>query len=235
MATIHNEARCGEIAETILLPGDPLRAQYIAEHYLENARLFNKTRNMYGYTGSYKGKEISVMGTGMGCPSMGIYTHELIHEYGVKNLIRIGSCGGISERVKMGDLVLSMGSSTNSAYIEGFEFEGTYCATASYELLEKCVQTVRGLGYSYVVGNTFCCDTFYRKNKVRESWKEMGILGTEMEAYALYCNAAKGGVNALAMFTVADNLLTEEHMDAQQREKGLHEMILAALETALKC
>ncbi len=233
MPTAHNTAQPGEIAETILLPGDPLRAQFIAEHFLTDAKQFNAVRNMFGFTGTYKGKKISVMGTGMGCPSIGIYTHELIHEYGVKNLLRIGSCGSMQEYVKMGDIVMAMGASTDSNYAHQYQLPGTFCATASFELLHNAQKAAKEKGYSYVVGNVLSSDIFYTETPEWEQWAKMGVLAAEMESFALYCNASRAGVNALGIFTVSDSMVTGEEMSSEERQIGFTQMMEVALEAAL--
>lgn len=233
MPTAHNTAQPGEIAETILLPGDPLRAQFIAEQFLTGAKQFNAVRNMFGYTGTYKGKEISVMGTGMGCPSIGIYTHELIHVYGVKNLLRIGSCGSMQEYVKMGDIVMAMGASTDSNYAHQYQLPGTFCATASFGLLHSAQKAAEEKGFRYVVGNVLSSDIFYTETPEWEQWAKMGVLAAEMESFALYCNASRAGVNALGIFTVSDSMVTGEEMSSEERQIGFTNMMEVALETAL--
>lgn len=232
MATPHNSAAQGDIAETVLLPGDPLRAKYIAETYLEDVVQFNAVRNMFGFTGTYKGKKVSVMGTGMGCASIGIYTYELIHFYGVKNLIRIGSCGALQERLKLGDIVMAIGSNTDSNYAHQYDLPGTFSATASYELLSKAQQSAEKKGFRYEVGNVACSDVFYRDDAEGMAWAKMGTLACEMESYALYCNAARAGVNALAIFTVSDSLVTGEEMSAMDRQTSFHNMMQVALDVA---
>lgn len=230
MATPHNTAQPGDIAESVLLPGDPLRARYIAETYLENVQQFNAVRGMFGYTGTYKGKRVSVMGTGMGCASMGIYSYELIHFYGVKNLIRIGSCGAIQEHVKLGDIVMAMGASTDTNYAHQYGLPGDFSATASFDLLFRAQQTAERKAYSYIVGNVVSSDVFYDGTEEWKKWQKMGILASEMESFALYCNAARAGVNALAIFTVSDSLVSGEGMSAQERQTGFAHMMEVALE-----
>lgn len=233
MSTAHNSANVGDIAKTVLLPGDPLRAKYIAETYLEEPVQFNAVRNVLGYTGTYRGQQLSVMGTGMGCPSIGIYSYELIHYYHAKTLIRIGSCGGAVKGLNLGDLVFAMGSSTNSSYASQYSLNGTFSALASYDLLEKAVGIAREKNISFMVGNILCSDIFYRRQGALEPWLEMGIIGVEMETYALYCNAAQAGVHALGIYTVSDGLLTGEHMTAKQKEVGFRNMMEVALEAAV--
>lgn len=232
MATPHNEAERGQIAESILLPGDPLRARFIAEHFLEGAECFNTVRNMLGYTGTYQGKRISVMGTGMGCPSIGIYSYELIHEYGVKNLIRVGSCGGIRKDLKVGELVMAMGASTDGAYGHQYELPGTYSAIGSYELLEQAVGAARERNHPFRVGNVLSSDLFYTETPEWQRWAKMGLLAIEMESYALYCNANRAGVRALGIFTVSDSIVNGEALSAKERETGFTDMMETALLTA---
>ena len=232
MATPHNQAEKGQIAESILLPGDPLRAKFIAENFLDEVSCFNSVRNMLGYTGTYKEKRVSVMGTGMGCPSIGIYSYELIHAYGVKNLIRVGSCGAIQESLKVGDIVMAMGASTDGNYAHQYKLPGTYSALASYELLEKAVAAAKSRGYSYQVGNILSSDLFYTETPEWKEWAKMGLLSIEMESYALYCNAGRAGVNALGIFTVSDSIVTGEALSAQERQNGFTRMMEVSLETA---
>ena len=222
----------GVIAETVLLPGDPLRAKFIADTFLEDVVQFNTVRNMFGYTGTYKGKKISVMGSGMGIPSIGIYSYELIHFYGVKNLIRIGSCGSIREDVKIRDVIIGMGACTNSNYAAQYELPGTY-AIASWDLLNKAVNVANEKGIEVKVGNILSSDTFYDAQK--DSWKKwsaMGVMGIEMEAAALYMNAAYAGVNALCILTVSDSLVTHEVTSAEERQNTFTQMMEIALELA---
>lgn len=223
----------GVIAETVLLPGDPLRAKFIADTFLEDVVQFNTVRNMFGYTGTYKGKKISVMGSGMGIPSIGIYSYELIHFYGVKNLIRIGSCGSIREDVKIRDVIIGMGACTNSNYAAQYELPGTYAPIASWELLNKAVTVANEKGIDVKVGNILSSDTFYDAQK--DSWKKwasMGVMGIEMEAAALYMNAAYAGVNALCILTVSDSLVTHELTSAEERQNTFTQMMEIALELA---
>lgn len=223
----------GMIAETVLLPGDPLRAKFIADTFLEDVVQFNTVRNMFGYTGTYKGKKISVMGSGMGIPSIGIYSYELIHFYGVKNLIRIGSCGSIREDVKIRDVIIGMGACTNSNYAAQYELPGTYAPIASWDLLNKAVTVASEKGINVKVGNILSSDTFYDAQK--DSWKKwasMGVMGIEMEAAALYMNAAYAGVNALCILTVSDSLVTHEVTSAEERQNTFTQMMEIALELA---
>lgn len=233
MSTPHNNAVAGQIAETILLPGDPLRAQYIAENFFEDVEQFNAVRNMFGFTGTYKGKRISVMGTGMGCASIGIYSYELIHTYGVKNLIRIGSCGSYSKDLKLFDIILAMGSSTDSNFASQYQLNGTFSATASYELLEKAKKIADSKNIPVVVGDVFTSDIFYSASPDEwKKWEKMGVLAVEMESYALYCNAKYAGVNALTILTVSDSFHFEKKTTPEERQKSFTAMMEIALELA---
>ena len=232
--TPHIQAREGEIAESILLPGDPLRAKYIAETFLEGAVQFNAVRNMLGFTGFYKGKRVSVMGTGMGPASIGIYSYELIHFYGCRNLIRIGTAGSMREDVKIKELVFGMGACTDSNYIKNFYLPGDFAPICSYELLEKAVNAAREKGIRYHVGNILSSDMFYRRPMPEGSltWKDMGVMAVEMEAAALYANAAEAGANALAMLTISDSLVTGERTSSEERQTAFTDMMEVALSIA---
>lgn len=232
--TPHNEARFCEISDTVLLPGDPLRAKFIAENYLTNVYQYNSVRNMYGYTGYYKGKKISVQGTGMGIPSIGIYTYELINYYGVKNLIRVGSAGAISSDLELYDIVYAMGASTNSNYASQYELPGTYAPIASYQLLQRAVDIGNRKCSSVIVGEVLSTDTFYDRRGLKQlqQWKDMGVLCVEMETSALYMNAAAFGVNALSILFISDNPFTGESTTSEEREKSFTEAIEIALELA---
>ena len=230
--TAHNSAKAGDFAKTVLMPGDPLRAKYIAETYLENPRQVTAVRNMFGYTGTYKGKEISVMGGGMGMPSVGIYSYELIHFYGVKNLIRVGTAGALRPEVKVRDMVFGMGACTTSNYVKQFRLPGDYSCICSYELLKKAVKAAEDRGLAYHVGNILSSDMFYNPDlpPVGTGWDQMGVLAVEMEAAALYSNAAYAGVNALCILTVSDSLLTGEVTTAEERQTTFTNMMEVALE-----
>jgi purine-nucleoside phosphorylase len=233
MTTPHNSAISGNIAETVLLPGDPLRAKFIAENFLQDVEQFNAVRNMFGYTGTYKGKKVSVMGTGMGCASIGIYSYELIHMYGVKNLIRIGSCGAYDENLKLFDIILAIGASTDTNFAYQYNLPGTFSATASWELLSNAKKIADENKIETVVGNIVTSDVFYHDSP--EDWKrwaKMGILAAEMETYALYCNASRAGVKALTILTVSDSIARESETTPEQREKGFKDMMKIALELA---
>ena len=223
----------GLIAETVLLPGDPLRAKFIAETYLENPVQFNAVRNMLGFTGTYKGKKVSVMGSGMGMPSIGIYSYELIHFYGVKNLIRVGSCGSYQKDVDLYDIIIAQSASTNSNYLSQFDLPGIWAPTASWDLLKKAVDVAEEKGYKYHVGNILSSDIFYGDTPdVWQKGGKMGVLGVEMEAAALYANAARAGVNALAILTVSDSLVTQEETTSEERQTAFTQMMEIALEIA---
>ena len=233
MSTPHNSAVLGQVAETVLLPGDPLRAKFIAENFLEDVEQFNTVRNMYGFTGSYNGKKVSVMGSGMGCPSIGIYSYELIHNYGVKNLIRVGSCGAYSPDLKLYDIILAIGASTDSNYAAQYELPGIYSATASWELLSKAKKIADENNIETFVGNIVSSDIFYHDNPENwKKWAKMGCLAAEMETYALYCNANRAGVNALTILTVSDSIAHQTETTSEQREKGFTDMMKIALELA---
>lgn len=232
MNTPHINTNGNRIAESILLPGDPLRAKLIAEKFLTDVVQFNEVRNMLGFTGKYKGKEISVMGTGMGIPSIGIYSYELISKFGVKNLIRVGSCGALQENLNLYDVIIAQGASTNSNFAHQYGLPGTFAPIASYKLLSKAVDTANNLGINVHVGNVLSSDVFYNDSKdVDLLWKKMGILGVEMEAAALYMNAARLGVNALCILTVSDNIITHEETTAEERQNSFLNMIEISLET----
>lgn len=231
--TPHNAAKKGDIAETVLLPGDPLRAKFVADNFLENVTCYNTVRGMFGFTGNYNGRKISVQGTGMGIPSIGIYSYELIHFYGVKNLIRIGSAGGFDENVKVHDIVIGMGASTNSNFAHQYKLPGTFAPIADFELLEKAVKVAGEKGIPVKVGNILSSDVFYNDDKeAAVQWRKMGILATEMEAAALYMNAARAGVKALCILTISDHILTGEETTAEEREKSFTKMMEIALELA---
>lgn len=233
--SVHINAPDGAIAESVLLPGDPLRAKFIAETFLENAVCYNEVRGMYGFTGTYKGKKISVQGTGMGIPSISIYTNELIQSYGAKNLIRVGTCGGYSEKVKVRDLIIAMSASTDSN-LNLVRFQGrTYAPTASFELLKPAYDISVEKGFDPKVGSIYSSDVFYGDDSEDwKKWAKFGCLGVEMEAAALYTIAAKFGVNALALLTVSDHFVTGEVTSAEERQKTFTNMMEVALDTIVK-
>lgn len=229
--SIHIGAKDGEIAETILLPGDPLRAKFIAESMLEDVITYNEVRGMYGFTGTYKGKKVSVQGTGMGLPSISIYVDELINSYGVKNLIRVGTCGSLQEDVKIRDVILAMSASTDSS-INKIRFNGRdYAPTASFELLKRAYDIAEERDISVKVGNIFTSDTFYHDDpNAWKIWAKFGALAVEMETAALYTLAAKYHVNALTLLTVSDSLITGEETTSQERQETFTKMIEIALD-----
>nr|WP_314080909.1 purine-nucleoside phosphorylase [uncultured Leptotrichia sp.] len=234
MATPHIGANKGDIAQTILLPGDPLRAKYIAETFLENAVQYNNVRGMLGFTGTYKGKKISVQGTGMGVPSIGIYLHELISEFGVKNLIRVGTAGSYQKDVNIRDVVLAMSASTDSA-INRLRFNGAdYAPTANAEMLFKAYEIAKQKGLNVKAGNVFTSDTFYGDDpNAWKKWAKFGVLCVEMETAQLYTTAAKLGANALTILTISDSFITHEVTSAEERQTTFNDMIKVALETAI--
>lgn len=235
--TPHNSAREGEIAETVLMPGDPLRAKHIAETYLDGARQFNAVRGMLGFTGTYKGRRVSVMGSGMGGPSMGIYSYELFAFYGVERIIRIGTCGGLTEAVEVGDLVFAMTASSDSNYAQQYRLNGSFSPCADYGLLERAVASARARGQRHWVGPVFSSDVFslYSALDPEEGWKKwarMGCAATDMESYALYCNAAWLGRKALAMFTCSDSNVSRREMSPAERQTALTGMFEVSLDIA---
>lgn len=232
--TPHNKANLGEIAQTVLMPGDPLRAKFIAETFLSNVKCFNTVRNMFGFTGDYKGRQISVMGSGMGIPSIGIYSHELFNIYHVDNIIRIGTAGAVADKVKLLDVVIAQGACTNSNYGKQYKLPGDFAPIASYNLLEKAVAHAKKTGVSFHVGNILSSDTFYDSDETALStWAKMGILAVEMEAAGLYMNAASSGKNALCIATISDCPLKGESTTAEERQTSFTTMMEIALETAI--
>lgn len=230
--TPHINAQKGDFAKTVLMPGDPLRAKYIAENFLENPRLVNNVRGIHGYTGTYKGVPISVMASGMGMPSIGIYSYELFSAYGVENIIRVGSAGGMQGSVKVRDIVIGMGACTNSNYASQYGLNGTFAPIASYKLLRTCVDKATEMGICHHIGNLLSSDTFYSDDQSSD-WGKMGVLAVEMEAAALYMNASRLGKNALAICTISDHLLTGEATSSEERQNSFTEMMTLALETAI--
>ena len=233
MATPHISAEKGDFAKTVLMPGDPLRAKFIAETFLTDAVEVNHTRGILGYTGLYKGKKVSVMASGMGCPSIGIYSHELFNFYDVENIIRIGSAGGIGEDVKVRDVVLAMGASTNSHFADQYRFPGQLCATADYGLLKDAAAAAERLGIRADVGQVFTSDQFYNDNpEANATYRKFGILAVEMETAGIYWTAQRFGKRALSILTISDHIFTGEALSAQERQDSFHEMMEIALETA---
>ena len=223
--TPHINAPEGAFAETVLMPGDPLRARFIADNYLENPELVNNVRGVQGYTGLYKGKKVSVMASGMGCPSIGIYSYELFNFYNVSNIIRIGSAGAISPKLKLKDIVIAMSAYTDSGYISSFGFRGNAAPCCSYELLAKAMENAKELPCNVVCGPLFSSDAFYSDAGQTETLARLGVLAVEMEAAALYMNAARAGKNALAICSISDSLVTGEELSAEERQIGFRNMM----------
>ena len=230
--TPHITAKQGDFAETVLMPGDPLRAKFIAETFLENAELVNNVRGIHGFTGYYNGKRVSVMASGMGMPSIGIYSYELYNFYDVKNIIRIGSAGAIHPDLKIMDIAIGMGACTNSNYVSQYGLPGNLAPIASFELLRKAVDTAEEMGLSFKVGNLYSSDTFYDDMSRLGEWQRMGVLAVEMEAAALYMNAMRAGKNALAICTISDCPFTGEASSAEERQNSFTQMMKLALEIA---
>ena len=223
--TPHIGAKLGDIAETVIMAGDPLRVNFMAENFLDNPVQFNNVRGMLGFTGSYKGKRVSVMGHGMGMPSIGIYTYELYNFYGVKTIIRVGSAGSILHDLHVGDLVVAMGACTNSNYASQYELPGTFAPIAYFSLVRKAVETCERLDYHYKVGNVFSSDVFYGENPHNDKWINMGVLAVEMEIAGLYMNAARSGNRALGICTISDHILTGEVTTAEERQTTFTHMM----------
>ena len=234
MSTPHNSANPGDFAKTVLMPGDPLRAKFIADTFLEDARLVNNVRGIHGYTGTYRGTPVSVMASGMGMPSIGIYSYELFSQYDVENIIRIGSAGAISPKLKVRDVVAAQGACTNSNFFHQYGLPGLIAPIADFTLLETAVGVARELGVEMPVGNLLSSDTFYDASNTTLKWGEMGVLAVEMEAAALYWTAMKLGRRALAICSISDHLVTGEDLPADQRQTTFTTMMRIALETAVK-
>ena len=235
MATPHINAEKGDFAPTVLMPGDPLRSQFIAENYLENARLVNNVRGVQGYTGSYHGVPVSVMASGMGIPSIGIYSYELYNFYGVENILRVGSAGAMSEKLRVRDIVLGQGACTNSNYACQFGVQGTFAPIADFGLLRCAAEIAEERKLPYAVGNLFSADIFYNDDpSVTPNWQKLGALAVEMEAAGLYMNAARAGKKALAICTISDHLLTGEATTAEERQNTFRDMMELALEVAVR-
>ena len=232
--TPHINANKGDFAQTVLMPGDPKRSQFIAENFLEDVKLVNDVRGVKGYTGFYKGKKVSVMASGMGMPSIAIYSYELYNFFGVENIIRVGSAGSYLENVKVRDIIIAEGACTNSNYADNFDLPGNFAPIADFLLLSKAVKTAEDLKLKFHVGNVFSSDVFYsdlpeHKNPVK-AFAKMGVLGVEMEAAALFMHAARAGKRALAICTVSDSLVTGEELSAEERQTSFEDMIKLALE-----
>ena len=223
--TPHIGAKYGDIAETVIMAGDPLRVKFMAEKFLDDPVLFNNVRGMLGYTGTYQGKRISVMGHGMGCPSIAIYAYELYNFYGVKTIIRVGSAGSLHPDLHIGDLVIAMGTCTDSNFVDQYQLPGHFAPIADFELLRKAANACERLGYRYMVGNVLSSDVFYSENPANDKWMNMGVLAKEMEIAALYMIAARVGKKALGICTVSDHILTGEETTAEERQLTFTKMM----------
>lgn len=231
--TPHINATPDDFAKTVIMPGDPLRAKFIAENFLTDAKLINSVRGAYAYTGKYNGKPISVMSSGMGMPSMAIYSYELFNIFGVENIIRIGSAGSVNRDIKVRDLIIAMGASTNSNYASQYGLNGNFAPICSYDLLKVCAETADRLDLKVKVGNILTSDTFYDESQSSVDWAKMGIMAVEMETAALYMNAARANKNALTICTVSDHILTGEETTATERQNSFTDMMKLSLETAV--
>lgn len=233
--TPHINATPDDFAKTVLMPGDPLRSKFIAENFLTDAKLINNVRGIQGYTGTYKGERVSVMASGMGMPSIGIYSYELYNFFGVENIMRIGSVGAMSESVRVRDIIIGMGASTTTNFAVQYGLEGTFAPIADYKMMKIAIEEADKIGARYAVGNLLSSDIFYNANpEAQKKWQALGILGVEMEAAALYMNAAYAKKSALAICTVSDHLLTGESLDAAERQSSFTEMMEIALNTAIR-
>ncbi len=233
MSTPHNSAVKGEFAKTVLMPGDPLRAKFIAETFLTDAKLVNNVRGVQGYTGTYQGTPVSVMASGMGAPSIGIYSYELFHFYDVDNIIRIGSAGAMTKDLKLRDIVAAQAACTDSNYMRQYKLPGVFAPIASYELLETAVGIAREMGVRMPVGNVLSSDVFYDASGETLDWAKMGVMCAEMESAALYCNAAYTGKRALCLLTISDSIVTGEELPAEDRQTSFTQMMEIALKTAV--
>lgn len=230
--TPHISAKLGDFAETVLMPGDPLRSKFIAENFLDDPVLVNNVRGVQGYTGTYKGKRVSVMASGMGMPAIGIYSHELFNFYDVKNIIRIGTAGGLMPEVKVKDIVMGMACVTNSNWAAQYEINASIPAVCSYELLKKAEKCALDLGVTPHIGTIFSSDVFYDSTRDYDKWRAMGVKAVEMEAAALYMEAARAGKNALCICTISDHMVTGESCSSEERQNSFTKMMEIALETA---
>jgi len=235
LPTPHISAKKGDFAKSVLMPGDPYRATYIAEKFLSDVKLVTDVRGIKGYTGKYKGKEVSVIASGMGSPSIGIYSYELFNGYDVENIIRVGSCGALNDDLSIKDIVLAQGACYEPGFSNQFQLSGIFSAIADFKLLETCYQTAKKLNIKTHVGNVFTSDSFYgERQEITKKWLTMGVLATEMEAAALYMNAANSGKRALTILTVSDHVFKDDPgLSSDEREKSLNDMIVLALETVL--
>jgi purine-nucleoside phosphorylase len=226
--TPHIGAKYGDIAKTVIMAGDPLRAKFMAENFLENPVQFNNVRGMLGFTGTYEGKPVSVMGHGMGCPSIGIYTYELFNFYDVETIVRVGSAGSINHDLKLGNLVIAQGACTNSNFAIQYELPGSFAPIANFDLVRGAVEACERMGIPYKVGNVLSSDLFYVENAHNDKWMNMGVLAVEMEAAALYMNAARAGKRALTICTISDHILTGEATSAEERQTTFTNMMKVA-------
>ena len=233
--TPHINAPKDGFAKTVLMPGDPKRAKYIAETYLKNAVLVNDVRGIQGYTGEYKGKKVSVMASGMGIPSIGIYSYELYHAYDVDNIIRVGTAGALLKDIKVRDIIIATGACTDSNYAFNFGLNGTISAVPSFELLKKADEAVQQLqlGDKVRFGQLLSTDVFYKDKPDTLDWAKMGVIGVEMESYALFLNAARAGKRALSICAISDNIVSKQELSAEERAQTLNDMLILALETAI--
>ncbi len=234
MSTPHNSAEIGEIAKVVIMPGDPLRAKYIAEHYLEDTKCFNSLRNMLGYTGMYKGQPVSVMASGMGMPSIGIYSYELYHMYDVDTIIRIGSAGSLNPEVSVTDIVCAMGASTDSNYISQFDLSGSFSALADYSLIKDAEILAKEKNIKFHVGNILSSDVYYEENERMTTWKNLGLIAIEMETAALYINAARAGKSAVSLLTISASDYEDRELSAMETQQCLDEMIEISLLLAVR-
>lgn len=233
--TPHIDAKISDFAKTVLMPGDPLRSKFIAETFLENATLINNIRGIQGYTGTYKGEKVSVMASGMGMPSIGIYSYELFNFFEVENIMRIGSAGALREDVHVRDIVFGQGACTNSNYAKQYGLDGTFAPICDYDMLKIAIEEAERIDATYHVGNLLSSDTFYNDAAdANDGWMKMGVMAVEMEAAALYMNAARAGKKALAMCTISDHILTGESIDALERQNSFTQMMEVALNTAIR-
>lgn len=235
MPTPHNSATKGQIAKTVLMPGDPLRAKVVAETFLDDPICFNEVRGMLGYTGTYKGHTLSVMGSGMGIPSIAIYSYELYHFYDVDTIIRIGTCGGLAPQVDLRDIVIGQAACTDSNFADQYKLPGTFSPIADFALVRRAAEVAEQFGADYHVGNLLSTDVFYSDRAASQAWANMGVLAVEMEATALYLNAIAAGKRALGIMTVSDLVLRDGILSAEERQNSFTQMMEIALETAITC
>ena len=235
MPTPHNSATKGQIAKTVLMPGDPLRAKVVAETFLDDPICFNEVRGMLGYTGTYKGHTLSVMGSSMGIPSIAIYSYELYHFYDVDTIIRIGTCGGLAPQVDLRDIVIGQAACTDSNFADQYKLPGTFSPIADFALVRRAAEVAEQLGADYHVGNLLSTDVFYSDRAASQAWANMGVLAVEMEATALYLNAIAAGKRALGIMTVSDLVLRDGILSAEERQNSFTQMMEIALETAITC